>query len=434
MPGAEAVSHVDAVGVILADPKLDGTIDVVIRKRILDGIGCSGMFDRQDRISAAFPDTFSWLFAEDPSNSPMGFKGWLSSPVDNAPFWITGKPASGKRTFMKFIVTHPNLQAMLERWSGRRKVLSAKVSFWGPGSPLQKFQGGLLRSLLFQLLRQRPDLCSTIVPRRYLFYMMTNYSHNLDLDMEWEVPELRAVLERFAAQVDGADCSALFIDGLEEYGGNQTELVTFLVELQKTHHLKLCISSRPWNVFADAFRANPSLRMEDLTKNDIHRSVNAHLQESAGFEELRRLYPVQINKLIHDIETKAQGVFLCVVLAVQELLIEVQDNPRLEAVRKTFNSLPQDLESLYNAIQKGLSNSQRENASKLYQLTYEWKRLCGPTVDPTTLWVAFEFDDVTDFDCPLETKRSDDIPPILSRLLVGSTRGLLQVYRHLSYY
>ena len=61
----------------------------------------------------------------------------------------------------------------------------------------------------------------------------------------------------------------LLIDGLDEFKGDHSEqlmLVEFLYNLLSlTPNIKMCVSSREWNVFADAFNARPSLRLEDLT-------------------------------------------------------------------------------------------------------------------------------------------------------------------------
>lgn len=57
----------------------------------------------------------------------------------------------------------------------------------------------------------------------------------------------------------GVDCLAIFVDGLDEYHGNHQELVAYLQQLQKAPCIKLCVSSRAWNVFADAFQVGSSL-------------------------------------------------------------------------------------------------------------------------------------------------------------------------------
>ncbi|KAK3319986.1 hypothetical protein B0T19DRAFT_276585 [Cercophora scortea] len=399
--------------------------DSEVCERLLEDIKFDGMTDRQERIPTPFPDTFSWLFAPQSAQSPTGFTRWLASREDEIPFWITGKPASGKSTLMKFIATHPRLTGLLKEWSGDFNLLTVSIYFWGPGSMMQKSQTGLLRTMLYQLLRQRPDLCRVVVPRRYVLYSLAGA--DLDFPPLWSLEELQRCLSRFAAEVGETDRVALFVDGLDEYDGRCEELVELLKKLQADHGFKLCVSSRPWNVFSDAFRTSPSLRMEDLTKDDLHIYIKRRLAQSYGFEELRRIYPAKIAELVCAIEDKAQGVFLWVVLVVEQLLQVAQDVPRLDAIWQALDDLPEGLEALYNAIQKSLSGTQVETASKLYQIVFEWKRVWNSRIEAPFLWLAVEAQDPTQPLTYPSVEEEQHILPVLGRLLVGSTKGLLQL-------
>ena len=126
------------------------------------------------------------------------------------------------------------------------------------------------------------------------------------------------------------------------------------------------------------------------------------------------------------IKERADGVFLWVVLVVDQLLIVVQDDPRLEALWRAFNSLPAGLEELYGAIQSSLDRGQRQTASKLYQLVFEWKRVWSSHVDATYIWLAVNFQDTEALVYPSAAEEAG-IAQVLTRLLVGTTRGLLQL-------
>lgn len=368
-------------------------------KKILESLKFEGMSDRGGGISTAYPETFQWLFKiqdyyreeSQPAEKDMDFMQWLKSQ-NNAVFWITGKPASGKSTLMKFISNHKSLPSHLRTWAGRLEPLIASFYFWGPGSKIQKSRVGLLRSLLHQLLEKRPDLCEFVAPRRRVFFDLAG------IDVEspvWDWVELRECLLRFAVGIKGKARLALFIDGLDEYDGNQEELVAFLQKLHKDHDPKLCVSSRPWNIFSDAFRLSPSLTMEELTQPDIDIYVEGHLSESPAIQQLRGLYPDSINELMESVRTKAGGVFLWVVLVVEQLVITARDRPQLQEVWKVFNALPRGLEELYNTIQGNINSDAQKVASKLYQLVMEWKRMWSGQMDAICLWVAIEGSDPT---------------------------------------
>jgi len=101
-----------------------------------------------------------------------------------------------------------------------------------------------------------------------------------------------------------------FIDGLDEFDGNCTELVDFVLEHSARSNVKMCVASRPWLEFEDAFHRFPSLHLEDLTAPDIHLFVSEKLHGSGMFISLERLQPQKAKHLIAKVTGKASSVFL----------------------------------------------------------------------------------------------------------------------------
>jgi hypothetical protein len=233
--------------------------EVSFATRILRILRFGEMEDRANRIELAFPSTFLWLFDKDNKDpdgekgrSAMSFREWLVSQ-ENSVFWITVVPASGKSTLMKFLTTHPSLRDRLKEWAGDDRVHIATFYFWNPGSRTQKSRNGLLRSLLHQLLSQRPELAETVARRRRLFFDIA--PDNAEAPT-WEWTELRECLFHVASHLRTSNSRlALFIDGLDEYEGfvedrpathrTTDEMVDVLMDLRHKYDAKLCISSRP---------------------------------------------------------------------------------------------------------------------------------------------------------------------------------------------
>jgi len=59
---------------------------------------------------------------------------------------------------MKFTADHTSTQAMLSEWAAPRGLGLAEHYFWSAGTDIQRSEEGLLRSLLFELMRQMPSL------------------------------------------------------------------------------------------------------------------------------------------------------------------------------------------------------------------------------------------------------------------------------------
>jgi len=51
--------------------------------------------------------------------------------------------------------------------------------------------------------------------------------------------------------------------------------------------VKVCVASRPWNLFQTAFGQDPNLRLEDLTFNNIKIFVRSKLNADMEFMNLR---------------------------------------------------------------------------------------------------------------------------------------------------
>ena len=74
--------------------------------------------------------------------------------------------------------------------------------------------------------------------------------------------------------------AAIFTDGLDEYQGghnNRANLIEFVKTLSQNLNFKICVSSRPWVAFKDAFEQGPSLQLHLLTRRDIKDYVDDKL-------------------------------------------------------------------------------------------------------------------------------------------------------------
>jgi len=93
----------------------------------------------------------------------------------------------------------------------------------------------------------------------------------------------------------------LFIDGMDEYDNAQDEadnqdkdyqeIISILTSLSESTNIKICLSSRPWLVFEDAFRSFANLKLQDLTFYDITQYVNDKIDGHPRIQELKRIDP-----------------------------------------------------------------------------------------------------------------------------------------------
>lgn len=134
------------------------------------------------------------------------------------------------------------------------------------------------------------------------------------------------------------------------------------------NNLKLCVASRPWLVFEDTFKAAPWLRVEDLTRPDIHRYIRESLTTGPRWTDMSALHPDAASRLISDTAKKASGVFLWVVLVVKSLLDGLRDGDYVDDLFVRLDRLPSSLEELFRKILEQLKPEYFAQACELFQL------------------------------------------------------------------
>lgn len=336
-----------------------------VRGRMLESLKFADMKDRYEVISEAHKRTFDWVFHElndfgEPDQGWDNFANWVRS---NKPlYWLTGKPGSGKSTLMKYLSDDPRLKSHLMVWEREKPICQARFFLWNSGSAMQMSRMGLIQSLLYQTLYEVPHEIPRIFSERWEYSEYFGYDHR-----PWSWVELSTALKKVVN--DEKRNFVFLIDGLDELDGDCAELASFLLGiLEARSNVKMCLASRPWLVFEDAFRRRPSLRMEDLTKKDIQRFASEKLGEHPMFAQLRKIDGNGAKVLIDEVTKKSAGVFLWVRLVVKSLLEGLRDGDTLEDLQARLVLLPRDLEALFKKILDDLDPAYFEEASQFLQI------------------------------------------------------------------
>ena len=347
-----------------------------IRKRILDSLGFVNMQNRQEEVAQAYHTTFEWVFEEPKEETQSlpwtNFVDWLRH--GDGIYWVNGKAGSGKSTLMKYIYNDKRTSQLLSQWSGSKSVLVATFFFWNSGTQDQRSQTGLLRSLLFQILHHRPELIQLMFPEEHA--MLQDQSPNAIRNFPqytWSLRRLQDSVRRLIDMQDLGFNICLFIDGLDEFEGNDDQndrqyLIELFRSLASSPSVKLCLSSRPLLIFEESFRESPGLRLQDLTSGDIRRFVTDRLSNDPRMQQIAENEPLQRHDFEKEICNKAQGVFLWVKLVVRSLLDGVSNSDRMADLRARLEILPADLEELYRHMMANIDKIYMKGASQVFQL------------------------------------------------------------------
>jgi len=216
---------------------------------------------------------------------------------------------------MKFICEHKDTATNLETWAKGRQLIVAQFFFWNAGrQALQKSQEGLLRSILYQILRQTPDLIPFASPAlcKALISGKSRYGVYPSASQSLSTPQLLDAFQVVSAHLGESKARfCFFIDGVDEYDGKPNDIIRLIELLKSTLQVKLCVSSRPWNEFEKAFGQDQPMKlyMQDLTTDDIRSYIADTLEKDTGFQELKQR-DNRYGDLVQDILDAARGMLL----------------------------------------------------------------------------------------------------------------------------
>ena len=309
-------------------------------KELLQSMEFSEARNRYDQVEEACSQTFDWLFMK----PELGFRAWLET--GKGLYFIRGQPASGKSTLMKWAFNDFRTTAALGVRSGRQ----AQVNFFfhDRGSEIQSSFKGLLQSIIHQILNESRELLQSILPihqemvRRSLPFWTEQYL----------TKALQSILRQRIVSLD----ITLFLDALDEYDGNFESIANFLSSIATTEdtsltRLRVCFSSRPLQILLDKFGGLPGFDIREHTADDVKQVIESKMSQNARMSRFMQAETPEDRLLTLDFKGKvfsrAKGVFLWVILVLDELLEEFTEGESMQGLIRQLDRLPTKLEDFY---------------------------------------------------------------------------------------
>jgi len=344
---------------------------------ILQHLSFPTMKVRYENIDPAHARTFNWIFGGSRGSTRYNFSEWLEGSEEKL-YWINGKPGSGKSTLMKYIVDDARTKEKLQKWAGDRGLNIASYFFWISGKPDQCSHTGLLRALLHDLLKKHRNLIKEIFPD--LWADLGNPHMSVEL-RAWTVSYASEALNNLLGQNIGK--VALFIDGLDEYNGEYNDLSSpekhekeYRKIIEQIHSLtsldrgdiKICFSSRPYQVFHRYFDRKPKFSLQDLTFYDIQKYTKDKLQNGTTGLFSSSLSDREISSLVSQIVRQAEGIFLWVRLVVKSLLAGIDNLDDFAILQSRLELVPSSLMGLYRHMLEQIEPQYLEEASRIFAI------------------------------------------------------------------
>ncbi|KAK3385482.1 hypothetical protein B0H63DRAFT_510281 [Podospora didyma] len=280
---------------------------------------------RRRGIEVAFTKTFDWIFTDKAMTTET----------------------EGARDHHHFI-THAETRGNLGKWAGKKRLIIASFCFCNAGTSLQRSQEGLLRSLLFEILRLCPELIPSLVSPKVLESLG-------DKDGSLDVSELlnfyKAILKQPDIQM------------------NHQDLIKILNDLEYSPGIKMCLSSRPWMALEDEYGEDPTnlLKLENPTKGDIRQVVNDKFNAHSQFVSLNESEP-GYDLLIDQVVNRSQRVFLWVHLVLRDLLDGLTYSDSIKTLQVRLESFPEDLDRFFQHMLDSVPRIYLDRASRMFKL------------------------------------------------------------------
>ncbi|KAJ4409465.1 hypothetical protein N0V82_009459 [Gnomoniopsis sp. IMI 355080] len=406
----------------------DHAVSKVLHNKILQALRDEKMESRFEIIEEAHTNTFKWLL-EGTTSSSMGvattklddpwlrripyfykeeeplrrdiqskLTDWLTK--GSGIFHISGKPGAGKSTLMKYLAESERTKEYLASWAGDKELVFASFFFWRHGTDFQRSLHGLLRTLLYSVLEQYPELIRVIFPDQWkaAYASPEAMIHFRQADIQNAFSGLMK-----APDIYERHKFAFFIDGLDEFQGREDTLITTLFEWAQSgsDNIKICVSSRELTIFQQRFSKCPKFRLHEVTHYDILLFTYDTLRNN---EDVKLLYdPEGVAELGNALLVRAEGVFLWVSLALRlvERGLVLEDN--IEDLMNSINVLPTEVEELFevifNSIKNELDVARRRKAMRVLSLAVDEAEIaiCRDHLYLTTLSFMEDYDHNKEF-------------------------------------
>ncbi|KAF5701916.1 hypothetical protein FMUND_13749 [Fusarium mundagurra] len=387
------------------------TRQAIYQDRILESLKFDEMHQRFDAVHSAHGDTFKWIY--EPAE--------VIREKDNLSYDEERKQQEALKT-----------KDTLLQWAGTKKLAFTSFFFWRNGSKAQKSLNGLCRSILHDVLQERPDLITEVFPGQW--DQEKHSPWKVENRLEIPSPVIKEALERLLQndKLCRQHKFCIFIDGLDEFepgvqdGLDYIDLVGILRQwtIHADGNLKLCLSSREEGVFMNEYESDPGFRLQDLTRSDMQEYVRSRLS-SLEDEDLKR-------DLATEIPEKSSGIFLWTYLVVKTIRNKMTHKATSEMLRKHLYTLPRGLASLFHHI---LQQLEPEDAKKTLRVIDALQTVKSNDLELPLLTFTLldEYDKDSEF--LREGLEYEPIPDeeLLQAQLRGACGGLFECHKGTSY-
>ncbi|KAL1583336.1 hypothetical protein WHR41_08028 [Cladosporium halotolerans] len=356
---------------------------------VKEALAFDEMDDRYATVRTAHTDTCRWFFEKE------AYKIWREPScfsLHNGFFWIKGKPGAGKSTLMKAALQY-----------GVTNLDDIVISFFfnARGTKLQQTTEGMYRSLIHQMLDKIPS-AATAMP------VLKGPRSN----QEWPIELLKEVFQALVTSLSGHSVTC-YVDALDECNiSDARDMIEFFDSIgqlisEKEANFRVLLSSRHYPHIDIAVCQEMILESQEGHKTDISKY------------RLRPMKPKQSAEIQADIEDRASGIFLWVVLVINILKDDIARG-QVHQLKVRLRRVPEDLNKLFEQIlRRGSQND------KILRLTIFWIMYASRPLSREELYFAVMTSSACN-DAVVPWNKDEIDPDDMQKFILDSSKGLAE--------
>ena len=295
----------------------------------------------------------------------------------------------------------------------------AATFFNARGSSLETSCEGFLRSSIMQILQQKPKLFD---------HIQEDY---MGAKKQFSDATLTKMMKTLVRECSLTSRLCLLVDAIDECNApirQQLHLFEELIQISREGGflMSICVSGRPVHTLTAWLGDYAQLTLEDHTSTDIATYV---LAKTSRLSSAKDSYVYQ--EFQQDIMEKSNGVFLWVVLVVEELLDGWEASESIAGLRTKLAAIPEDNDEFYSRMLRRIPRSQFPETVSVFKCVLAALRPL--TLKELRMALAFGSDDV--FKSIAEMQFSDNVvhgDDSLERRIQSCCGGLIEITKQSS--
>ncbi|QGI67476.1 hypothetical protein CEK27_011447 [Fusarium fujikuroi] len=340
----------------LSETSLLDFLDRKILNDFLSSLRFEDMNARRDSILPPSLNTGSWLTKNE------DFEKWQTTSDKNQHLlFVKGKPGAGKSTLMKETVRRMQQSLILHK-----DRVCASFFINAGGQLLHRSPAGIYRSLLYQILPET-SICNPSASRGLdqQALIQTIQESVLQSGKIRNEQQLQTLLTQTLRLMSSTGTPIfVFLDALDELGevtqSHQVDFWSELVQSPDLQTLRVCLSCRHFpNISVTGCL---ELKADEYNRQDIFNYTQRRLKARIASDEA-----IWIKEIASRIYSLSEGVFLWVVLVIEDVLKRYNLGIGLQMLLYKVESMPSELDGLYSEICGSLTRKEVPVARKMFQ-------------------------------------------------------------------